>query len=71
MSSSKSSTRDAISTNSKDFALDTKKSAAATGVVSADSTPVQVLEDGPQTVAKGKGYQLTDHVRKYYKRARF
>ncbi|MFK7995489.1 MAG: twin-arginine translocation signal domain-containing protein [Granulosicoccus sp.] len=43
---------------------------AATGVAAAaDSVDVPV--DQMAKTVEGKGYELTDHVRKYYKRARF
>ncbi|MFK8082431.1 MAG: twin-arginine translocation signal domain-containing protein [Granulosicoccus sp.] len=43
---------------------------AATGVtVAADSPEVQADQAGQPV--NGKGYELTDHIRKYYKRARF
>jgi len=43
---------------------------AATGVaVAADGTEIPV--DQADVAVNGKGYELTDHIRKYYKRARF
>ncbi|MFK7860120.1 MAG: twin-arginine translocation signal domain-containing protein [Granulosicoccus sp.] len=43
---------------------------AATGVASATDA-LEAPTDRVEASAQGKGYELTDHVKKYYKRARF
>lgn len=42
---------------------------AASGMVAA--ADVDVVTEKPAEVINGKGYELTDHVKTYYKRARF
>ena len=47
---------------------------AATGAATtstAQSTAQGIQEDQQPEVKAQKGYELTDHIRKYYKRARF
>lgn len=44
--------------------------AAAAGVAVA-SNAVQEPVDSGQLSSNGKGYEVTDHVKKYYERARF
>ena len=46
---------------------------AATGAAAAASDVIANAGDSsaPETIAKGKGYELTDHVKKYYAKARF
>ena len=39
----------------------------ATAVASSETTPDSVVVESTEA----KGYQLTDHIKKYYKRARF
>jgi type III secretion system FlhB-like substrate exporter len=43
---------------------------AASGVAQSAETIIEPAQDAPAP-SKSKGYQLTDHVRKYYQRARF
>lgn len=43
---------------------------AASGVAQSAETIIEPAPETPEP-AKRKGYQLTDHVRKYYRRARF
>lgn len=43
---------------------------AATGVAVAENATEQLAVEPVQTT-QGKGYELTDHVKKYYQRARF
>lgn len=47
--------------------------AAATGAVAAATGELDVTDAAPkvQPAANGKGYELTDHVKKYYEKARF
>lgn len=45
--------------------------AAATGVATAVASTDTVLDNATDMTAESKGYELTDHIRKYYKRARF
>ena len=40
---------------------------AAAAVASSDAT----VDSDVEVTTEAKGYQLTDHIRKYYKRARF
>jgi len=45
---------------------------AATGAAAAASEVVEATQTPElESVTKGKGYELTDHVRKYYEKARF
>ena len=46
---------------------------AATGGAAAASDVIENAGDSsaPETVVNGKGYELTDHVKKYYAKARF
>lgn len=44
---------------------------AAAGGVSVAAAASELEIDQPADVTNGKGYKLTDHIRKYYQRARF
>ena len=45
---------------------------AATGAAAASDVIENAGDSSaPDTVANGKGYELTDHVKKYYAKARF
>lgn len=44
--------------------------AAASGVAQSGDSPVDTAPVASES-SKAEGYRLTDHVRKYYKRARF
>lgn len=45
--------------------------AAATGVATTVAGSDVSVDDADNAVAESKGYELTDHIREYYKRARF
>ena len=45
--------------------------AAATGVATAVASTDATIEKPEDVTSGSKGYELTDHIKKYYKRARF
>jgi len=44
---------------------------AATGVAVAETIDAPAAEPQPASEGSGKGYKLTEHVKKYYQRARY
>lgn len=45
--------------------------AVASGAAVATSEITDIAPEPEQPISKNKGYEVTDHVRKYYARARF